>query len=118
MAKESSSWVEKHDLSKVIGSVGDTINDESLHWYNDHVGKKNVQLVDTGGKNRNRRNYDFSASFVTPTANLRYPSTSGNSTVLMDEKRNEITGNQVDGNLASVFLGRELPEQFGVTSTL
>jgi hypothetical protein len=33
----------------------------------------------------------------------------------MDEKRNEITGNQVDGTFASVFLGRELPEQFGAT---
>ena len=49
MAKESSSWVEKHDLSslRVIGSVGEPINDEAWHWYNDHVGKKKCPIVDT-----------------------------------------------------------------------
>jgi acetyl-CoA synthetase len=42
LAKESSEWVDKHDLSslKVIGSVGEPINDEAWHWFNDHVGKK------------------------------------------------------------------------------
>lgn len=46
LAKENSEWVDKHDLSslRVIGSVGEPINDEAWHWYNDHVGKKNAQL--------------------------------------------------------------------------
>lgn len=44
LAKENSEWVDKHDLSslRVIGSVGEPINDEAWHWYNDHVGKKNA----------------------------------------------------------------------------
>ena len=38
----------KHDLSslRVIGSVGEPINDEAWHWYNDHVGGKK-SIVDT-----------------------------------------------------------------------
>ena len=46
LAKENSEWVDKHDLSslRVIGSVGEPINDEAWHWYNDHVGKKNARL--------------------------------------------------------------------------
>jgi acetyl-CoA synthetase len=28
---------------KVIGSVGEPINEEAWHWYNDHVGQKNAQ---------------------------------------------------------------------------
>ncbi len=46
LAKESTEWVDKHDLStlKVIGSVGEPINDEAWHWFNDHVGKRNARL--------------------------------------------------------------------------
>lgn len=49
LAKENSEWVDKHDLSslRVIGSVGEPINDEAWHWYNDHVGKKKCPIVDT-----------------------------------------------------------------------
>jgi acetyl-CoA synthetase len=32
---------------KVIGSVGEPINEEAWHWYNDHVGQKKVSVVDT-----------------------------------------------------------------------
>lgn len=41
--------VEKYDLSalKVIGSVGEPINDEAWHWYHEHIGKKRCPLVDT-----------------------------------------------------------------------
>jgi acetyl-CoA synthetase len=35
---------------KVIGSVGEPINEEAWHWYNDHVGQKNVRLLIHGGK--------------------------------------------------------------------
>jgi acetyl-CoA synthetase len=34
---------------KVIGSVGEPINEEAWHWYNDHVGQKSVRLIH-GGK--------------------------------------------------------------------
>ncbi|KAJ2923712.1 hypothetical protein H1R20_g13377, partial [Candolleomyces eurysporus] len=41
--------VEKHDLStlRVLGSVGEPINPEAWHWYNEHVGKTECAIVDT-----------------------------------------------------------------------
>ena len=42
-------WVEQYDLSsiKVLGTVGEPINAEAWHWYNDIVGKGNAPIVDT-----------------------------------------------------------------------
>ncbi len=42
-------WVEKADLSslKVLGTVGEPINPEAWHWYNDVVGKGKCPIVDT-----------------------------------------------------------------------
>lgn len=106
LAKESIDWVEKHDLSslRVIGSVGEPINDEAWHWYNDHVGKKKCPVVDTWWQTETGGIMISPIPFVTPTkptyATLPLP---GIQPVLMDEKRNEITGNQVDGNLCIRF---------------
>lgn len=106
LAKESNEWVEKHDLSslRVIGSVGEPINDEAWHWYNDHVGKKKCPIVDTWWQTETGGIMISPIPFVTPTkptyATLPLP---GIQPVLMDDKRNEITGNQVDGNLCIRF---------------
>jgi acetyl-CoA synthetase len=106
LAKETTEWVEKHDLSslRVIGSVGEPINDEAWHWYNDHVGKKKCPVVDTWWQTETGGIMISPLPFVTPTkptyATLPMP---GIQPVLMDEKRNEITGNQVDGNLCIRF---------------
>lgn len=106
LAKESYEWVEKHDLSslRVIGSVGEPINDEAWHWYNDHVGKKKCPIVDTWWQTETGGIMISPLPFITPTkptyATLPLP---GIQPVLMDEKRNEITGNQVDGNLCIRF---------------
>ena len=41
--------VEGHDLEslRVLGSVGEPINPEAWHWYNEHVGRKQCAIVDT-----------------------------------------------------------------------
>lgn len=41
--------VDNHDLSsiRVLGSVGEPINPEAWHWYNDHIGKNQAAIVDT-----------------------------------------------------------------------
>ena len=41
--------VQAHDLStlRVLGTVGEPINPEAWHWYNDHVGKGQCAIVDT-----------------------------------------------------------------------
>ncbi|ESU27226.1 acetate--CoA ligase [Flavobacterium limnosediminis JC2902] len=106
LAKESDEWVDKYDLStlKVIGSVGEPINEEAWHWYNDHVGKKKCPIVDTWWQTETGSIMISPVPFVTPTkptyATLPLP---GIQPVLMDELRNEIEGNQVVGSLCIKF---------------
>ena len=106
LAKESVEWVQKHNLEslKVIGSVGEPINDEAWHWYNDNVGNKKCPIVDTWWQTETGGMLISPIPFVTPTkptyATLPLP---GVQPVLMDDKRNEISGNQVTGNLCIRF---------------
>ena len=102
LAKESIEYVQKYPLQslKVIGSVGEPINEEAWHWYNDHVGGKRCPVVDTWWQTETGGIMISPLAFVTPTkptyASLPLP---GIQPVLMDEKRNEIEGNQVTGSL-------------------
>jgi acetyl-CoA synthetase len=102
LAKESLDFVERFQLRslKVIGSVGEPINEEAWHWYNDHVGGKRCPLVDTWWQTETGGIMLSAIPFVTPTkptyATLPLP---GIQPVLMDERRNEIEGNQVVGSL-------------------
>ncbi|MBD0724216.1 acetate--CoA ligase [Flavobacterium sp. L1I52] len=102
LAKESLDYVQKYPLSslKVIGSVGEPINEEAWHWYNDHVGGKRCPVVDTWWQTETGGILISPIPFITPTkptyATLPLP---GIQAVLMDEKRNEIEDNQVVGSL-------------------
>lgn len=102
LAKESLDYVQKYPLSslKVIGSVGEPINEEAWHWYNDHVGGKRCPLVDTWWQTETGGILISAIPFVTPTkptyASLPLP---GVQPVLMDELRNEIEGNPASGSL-------------------
>jgi acetyl-CoA synthetase len=106
LAKESIDFVQKFPLAslKVIGSVGEPINEEAWHWYNDHVGGKRCPLVDTWWQTETGGIMISPIPFVTPTkptyASLPLP---GIQPVLMDEKQNEIEGNQVTGSLCIKF---------------
>jgi len=106
LAKENLSYVQKFPLKslKVIGSVGEPINEEAWHWYNDHVGGKRCPVVDTWWQTETGGIMIAPLSFITPTkptyATLPLP---GIQPVLMDDKRNEIEGNQVDGSLCIKF---------------
>jgi acetyl-CoA synthetase len=106
LAKESTEWVEKHDLSslKVIGSVGEPINEEAWHWYNNHIGKKRCPIIDTWWQTETGGMMITPIPFVTPTkpafATLPLP---GIQPVLMDEQGSEIEGNQVSGSLCINF---------------
>ncbi len=106
LAKESLDFVQRFPLSslKVIGSVGEPINEEAWHWYNDHVGGKRCPLVDTWWQTETGGILISPIAFVTPTkptyATLPLP---GIQAVLMDDKRNEIEGNQQVGNLCIKF---------------
>ena len=106
LAKENLSYVQKYPLKslKVIGSVGEPINEEAWHWYNDHVGGKRCPLVDTWWQTETGGILISALAFITPTkptyASLPLP---GIQAVLMDEKRNEIEDNQVTGSLCIKF---------------
>ena len=106
LAKENLDYVQKFPLKtlKVIGSVGEPINEEAWHWYNDHVGDKRCPVVDTWWQTETGGIMISPIPFVTPTkptyATLPLP---GIQPVLMDEKRNEIEGNQVVGSLCIKF---------------
>lgn len=106
LAKESLSYVEGHDLSsiKVLGSVGEPINEEAWHWYNNHVGRKRAPITDTWWQTETGGILIAPIPFVTPTkptyATLPLP---GIQPVLMDERRNEIEDNNVVGSLCIKF---------------
>ncbi|QWX84615.1 acetate--CoA ligase [Cellulophaga sp. HaHaR_3_176] len=106
LAKENLEYIEKHDLSslKVLGSVGEPINEEAWHWYNNNVGKKKSPIVDTWWQTETGGIMITPIPYVTPTtptyATLPFI---GIQPALMDEEGNEIKGNQVDGRLCIKF---------------
>ncbi len=106
LAKENLDYVDKYDLSsiKVLGTVGEPINEEAWHWYNDNVGKKKNPIVDTWWQTETGGMMISPIPYATPTkptyATLPLP---GVQLALMDEQGNEIQGNQVDGRLCVKF---------------
>ncbi|MEO1485838.1 MAG: acetate--CoA ligase [Bacteroidota bacterium] len=106
LAKEKLDFVTKYDLSslKVLGTVGEPINEEAWHWYNDHVGEKNCPIVDTWWQTETGGILISPVPFSTPTkptyATLPMP---GIQPTLMDETGNEIKGNPADGRLCIKF---------------
>ncbi|MFC3812921.1 acetate--CoA ligase [Lacihabitans lacunae] len=94
------------DLSslKVLGSVGEPINEEAWHWYNDEIGKGKCPIVDTWWQT------ETGGIMISPLANITktIPSFAtlplpGIQPVLVDDQGNEITGNGVNGNLCIKF---------------
>ena len=49
LAKHPLDFVNKYDLSslKVLGTVGEPINEEAWNWYNENIGKNKCPIVDT-----------------------------------------------------------------------
>ncbi|MEY4605008.1 MAG: hypothetical protein RIT43_2300, partial [Bacteroidota bacterium] len=106
LAKESIEWVNKHDLSslKILGSVGEPINEEAWHWYDTHIGKGKCPIVDTWWQTETGGILISPVPGVTVTkptyATLPLP---GVQPVLMDENAQPIPGNGVSGNLCIRF---------------
>jgi len=106
LAKEGIENVTPYNLStlKVIGTVGEPINEEAWHWYNDNVGKKKCPIVDTWWQTETGGIMISPIPNVTPTtptfATLPLP---GIQAGLFDDEGNEIKGNQVNGKLCIKF---------------
>lgn len=94
--------IQGHDLSslKVLGSVGEPINEEAWHWFDENIGKGRCPIVDTWWQTETGGIMISNMAGVTPAkpsyATLPLP---GIQPMLVDENGNEITGNDVSGNL-------------------
>ena len=92
------------DSLKVIGSVGEPINEEAWHWYHDHVGKGKCPIVDTWWQTETGGILISPLAGITPTkpayATLPLP---GVQPVILDNEGNELRGNSVQGNLCVKF---------------
>lgn len=94
--------VRKHDLSslKVLGSVGEPINEEAWEWYHKEVGKERCPIVDTWWQTETGGIMISSMAGVTESvpAHATYP-LPGVNTLLVDNDGNPIEGNPAEGNL-------------------
>jgi acetyl-CoA synthetase len=106
LAKESLDFVNKHDLTslKVLGTVGEPINEEAWHWYNENIGKHTSPIVDTWWQTETGGIMIAPIPFATPTiptfATLPLP---GIQPCLMDEAGNEVSGRNAQGKLCIKF---------------
>jgi acetyl-CoA synthetase len=102
LAKHSVELVNKYDLSslKVLGTVGEPINEEAWDWYNENVGKGKCPIVDTWWQT------ETGGIMITSLANV----TDGKPTfatkpmmgiqpVLFDENAKELDNNNKNGIL-------------------
>jgi acetyl-CoA synthetase len=94
----------KLDSLKVLGSVGEPINEEAWYWYYKNIGKEKCPIVDTWWQTETGGILISPIAGITPTkpgfATLPLP---GIQPILVDEKGNEIIGNGVEGNLCIKF---------------
>ncbi len=99
-------YVTKNDLGslKVLGTVGEPINEEAWRWYHDLVGKGKCPIVDTWWQTETGGILISPIAGVTPTkpsfATLPLP---GVQPLIVDNEGKEMTGNNVQGNLCIKF---------------
>ncbi|MAU76587.1 MAG: acetate--CoA ligase [Crocinitomicaceae bacterium] len=89
---------------RVLGSVGEPINEEAWHWYNDVIGKGRCPIVDTWWQT------ETGGIMISPLAGITKLKPSyatlplpGIQPCLVDAQGNEIEGNDVQGNLCVKF---------------
>lgn len=85
---------------KVLGTVGEPINEEAWHWYDEHVGKRKCPIVDTWWQTETGGILISNLAGITPAipswATLPLP---GVQPLLVDEMGVEVKGNPASGNL-------------------
>lgn len=94
----------KLDSLKVLGSVGEPINEEAWHWYHVHIGKGRCPIVDTWWQTETGGILVSPLAGITPTkpayATLPLP---GIQLCIVDAEGKELTDNSVQGNLCIKF---------------
>ncbi len=98
--------VTRYDLSalKVLGTVGEPINAEAWHWYDQHIGLKGIPIVDTWWQTETGGMMISPIAGITDTkpcfATLPLP---GVQPCLVTPEGQEIMGNNVEGLLCIKF---------------
>jgi len=86
---------------RILGSVGEPINEEAWHWYHQHVGKGRCPIVDTWWQTETGGIMISALAGITPSiparAGLPLP---GVQPVLLNQDGTEIEGNDQEGYLA------------------
>ncbi len=99
-------WVDKYEMPslRVLGTVGEPINEEAWHWYHDHVGKGRCPIVDTWWQTETGGIMISPLAGVIPTkpayATLPLP---GIRPVIVDNDGQKLYGKNVEGNLCIEF---------------
>ena len=92
--------VQGHNLSslRVLGTVGEPINEEAWHWYDENIGKKKCPIVDTWWQTETGGIMISNMAGITPGKPgwATYPMP-GVKTILVDDKGVEVT--QLEDNL-------------------
>jgi len=100
-------WVQDIDLTdtlRVLGTVGEPINEEAWHWYHDHVGNGKCPIVDTWWQTETGGIMISAIAGVIPTkpafASLPLP---GIQPQIVDPDGKKLCGKGVQGNLCIKF---------------
>lgn len=96
------SFIEKNSLTslKVLGSVGEPINEEAWHWYHDHIGKGQCPIVDTWWQTETGGIMISNLAGITPhKPSFATKPLPGVELVLLDEHQKEIKENKAEGAL-------------------
>ncbi len=99
-------FVRQYDLHslKVLGTVGEPINEEAWHWYDEHIGQRRCPIVDTWWQTETGGFMISPIAHITKLkpafASLPLP---GVQPAVVDEQGIELTGNNVEGRLTLKF---------------
>jgi acetyl-CoA synthetase len=92
--------VQGHDLSslKILGTVGEPINEEAWNWYNEHIGKNKCPIVDTWWQTETGGIMISNMAGITPgkAGWATYPMP-GIEPILVDDKGAEVTEKNEEG---------------------
>ncbi len=102
IAREGDSWVEKSSRAslRILGTVGEPINPEIWKWYHDVVGDGRCAIVDTWWQTETGGIMisPLPGAIATKPGSATLPFF-GVEPLLLDERGNEVEGNDVRGNL-------------------
>ncbi len=99
-------WLENKDLSslKVLGTVGEPINEAAWHWYHDHIGKNRCPIVDTWWQTETGGIMISPYAGITPTKpSYATLPVMGIQPTIVDPEGKQLMGNSVEGNLCIGF---------------